>query len=560
MVPLGVGLATRAVFDTLSGDVQTGWNVWTLLTLWAIIGLSRSGIFMYAIQVYRSYYLMVQALLRSNMLDYLMQAHGTRVLPTSPSEAVTQFRDDVDDITQYVESWMDLGGFIIYGISALVLLFRIDPWITVIVCIPLCLIAVLMHRMGPVIRRFRRAFREATEHVTGLIGETFASVQAVKVAGKEAPVTERFAVLGEARRRAALRDTLLTELIQSLNTGLVNVGIGVVLILAAGQMRTGQFTVGDFALFVHVLPRLTRVLNAIGGTMTLHKRSRVSFDRLLHLLQDAPPQRLVMHRPLHLEGELPDPAASPPVHHPLQVLEVRGLSFRYPGSEAGIHDISFKMRRGEFVVVTGRIGSGKTTLLRVLQGLIPAEGGEVLWNGRRVADLATFFRPPHSAYTAQVPRLFSETLKQNVLMGEGREARIDQALDLAVMGPDVEAMEKGLDTLVGTRGVKLSGGQVQRTAAARMFVREADLLIFDDLSSALDVQTERHLWSSLFQTREVTCLVVSHRRAALARADRIIVLGHGRVVAQGTFLELQAGGHLDWLHGAQAEQTGGSSS
>jgi len=533
LIPLSYGLLVKAIFDSLSRGTAAGVNTWTWLALLAGAYGSRQVIFFTAFRTFSRYYLSVQAFVRRNLLNYLMSAPGSRVIPESPAEAVSRFRDDVDDIASYSEAWIDLGGLALYGLSAIGVLLWVNPLIAAVVCAPLVVTTLMMRGLSSTIRTYRRRMREATARVVDAIGETFAAVQAVKVAAQEESMTAHLEALGIERRKRALADVLLTELIRSVNNGLVNVGIGLVMVLAASKLRTGSFTVGDLVLFIQLLPRITNVLTFSGDVVAQHRRVKVSTDRMEHLLVDAPPERIMDPQPLPLTGPIDTYLPDARNGQSLQTLEVRNLSYQYSASRAGIQDVSFRLTRGEFVVITGRIGAGKTTLLRSLQGLLPRDSGEIFWNGRVVADPGSFFTPPHSSYTAQVPKLFSETLRENVLFGEAADDRLPQAMELSAMGPDLAALENGLDTLVGTRGVKLSGGQLQRAGAARMFARGADLLIFDDLSSALDVATERQLWASLLNDRDATCLVVSHRRLALQRASQILLMQHGRIVAQG---------------------------
>lgn len=533
------GLILQRFFDDLADSTAAGANMWTFLGLLVAVGITRATTLAIAaaeplLHVY------VEALMRKNVLRRILTHPGARSVPVSSGEAISRLRDDMAAISLFLSWTFDpIGQVLMLGIS-IVILWQVDPLLTIGVFVPLLLTVVLVVRMETRIVRFRKANQQAIGTVTGLLGEMFGAVQAVKASSAEDRIISHFREVNEARRKATINDTMFSAFLNTVSTNLANIGTGILLLLAASQLKSGEFTVGDFTLFVSYLGGLSVAAGFIGNYLTQWRQVPVSVDRIVDLMQGAPPGDLMAHGPTYLTGPLPElPPVPPLADDALVTLEVRNLTYRYPETGRGIEDIAFKLPRGSMTVVTGRIGSGKTTLVRVLQGLLTADSGAVLWNDTRIERPDTFFVPPRSAYTPQSPRLFSETLRNNILLGLREDAvDLDAALRAAVMERDIESLEDGLETMVGVRGVKLSGGQVQRSATARMFVRPAELYVLDDLSSALDVDTERLLWERLFAQPEVTTLVVSHRRPALQRADRILVMDQGRLVAQGSLAEL----------------------
>lgn len=337
LFPLVPGLLVRQIFDGLTGAAQVQIGVWGLCALLVGTAVARFMLTLGSIATDLTQFFGVGALVRKNLLAQILQQPGARTLPASPGEAVSRFRDDVDGVIGFLGWTFDPLGQAIMLIVALTVLSNINRLITLTVVVPLLVALVIVHQATRRIQAYRRANQEAIAAVTGFIGEIFGAIQTVQIAGAEARAVAHLKTLTTTRRKAVLQDLLFSQLLGSVSVTTANFGVGALLFVAASGMRTGSFTVGDFALFVAYLGWLTQATGFFGNYLTLYRQMGVSLERLFALLPEAPHTALVKHDAAYRTGS--QPAALSPTKTAddrLEQLDVAGLTYRYPDSGQGV--------------------------------------------------------------------------------------------------------------------------------------------------------------------------------------------------------------------------------
>ncbi|MGZ4635048.1 ATP-binding cassette domain-containing protein [Oryzihumus sp.] len=538
---VSVGLFLAAALSGAFGAV-TGW-IWghlvvalrdgespVALTAALVVSLLLSPLLLAeSFRRYPRWWVAVMLRVRSAVLVGQTAQH--RLERTPPGEVVARTMD-ADRLARYADRWVDfVNGLAIAAVTAVAARSLLAGGVLLAVMIASALASSLGRRVAG---RSAAASAAARAQFGRSLVSALDSVRTVKLAASTPSVHAHLREVDGGRVAAAVREHRVQALLDGVPIVMVQCGV----VTAWAVLVAGGWGLATALLVAGAVNGFDWFGRVAGSVITEAPGTRAWMQTTSRLAGGGDLMRVPAGVDL-VQGAAPVPESAP--REPLRSLELAGVTAVHDDGTLGATDVDLAVGAGELVLLLGQVGSGKSSLLSALAGLVSSTG-EIRWNGEPVAEPQTFLRPGRVAHVAQVPRVLSGTFTDNVRLDHpGRAVR--PALETARLVSDVQSAG-GPDALVGHRGVRLSGGQVQRLALARALACEAELLLADDVSSALDSATEIELWTAL-RERGATVIGATSKRAALAQADRVVVLVEGRVAAVGAWHELaDSWGHL----------------
>jgi len=437
-------------------------------------------------------------------------------------DIITRFSDDIDGDVKL--AWFANSGIMRPIEASFTLLFSIGVmmtlhWkLTLLAVSPLPLIVWAMSKTEHKQHQAYKRRQETISQTNNILESAFSGIRTVIGFVMEKAQESLFKSNMEERKAAEERVVYIRSFLESLGSVINQVGLVIILFLGGYYVIHGEISLGDFYAFIAYMTGITEPIWTISWFFVSLKMAESSVDRLEEI-------EAFENKPVHNEK----------VEHPIHTLSIRALHYRFPGdNEDIISAIDFEASPGEKIGIVGEVGSGKTVLLKLISGWFIPSSGSVNLNGSRLSQLSDASRARSIGYVPQDIELFSGTVTENITMGREAIKSLDSIIQTAVIGEELD-MEKVLEQ----GGVGLSGGQRARVALARAFYGDTPVYIFDDVTSALDLNTEKVLWQNInTDYREALFLVATHREATAAEMDRVIWIKNGQIHQEGQHADL----------------------
>ena len=415
--------------------------------------------------------------------------------------------------------------------------------LTLVTLVLLPVLTIVVRTTGKRLKKLNRDSLAVNAELTQVIEETTRAQQVIKIFGGQAYEKARFEERAEQLRRYSMRMTTTFSATVPITQVITAAAVALVIVMALFQSEQGQITVGGFVSFITAMLMLLTPLKQLAEVNGPLQRGMAAAEEVF-LLIDKTPERT---------------GGKPLAGRSKGCIEFKDVSFAYPGHpEPALQHIDLSIAPGQTVAFVGMSGGGKSTLVSLLPGFYSASSGEILLDGQNIDAIALTSLRSQIAMVSQQVVLFDDTLAANIAYGDAApdRQRVEAAAAAAFLSDVIDGLPDGLETRLGDNGSRLSGGQRQRVAIARAIYKDAPILILDEATSALDTEAERAVQAALEHLMQgKTTLVIAHRLSTIERADRIVVLSHGKIMETGSHQQLlDANGAYANLHRLQFSQ------
>jgi ATP-binding cassette subfamily B protein len=469
---------------------------------------------------------------RDTLYDHLQHMEFYEHVKAQTGDLTQRSTADVETVRKFLANQVPQVGEILFNVTiTLIAMLAINVELTLY---SLCVVPFIFLASIIFFTRVKKTFQEVEESDSELhttIQENLTGVRVVKAFGRQNYEIEKFREKNKNHRTKVRNMINLLAWYWSVSDMLCMTQAAIVLFISVSRAATGQITLGTVLLFVAYIRNLIWPIRKLGRIISDMGQTFVALDRIIEIF-DKPIE------PKNTQGLTPEIKGN---------IVFKNVSFRYPNGTTPLKNISFSAKQGQTIGILGPTGCGKSSLMHLIVRLFDYDEGSIMLDGHELRDIDKKWIRSHVGIVLQEPFLFSKTIMDNIRLGKPGADRteIENAARIAAIHDSIISFDKGYETMVGERGVTLSGGQIQRIAIARAILKERPILIFDDTLSAVDMETDILIRDALRErSKGVTTFIISHRINTLAEADFIIVIDKGRIVQQGTHDELIRQGGL----------------